>query len=176
VCLSDQVIRDVLRVLASEGPTGLRVNDLVREDILFLGWSGGSAHLASVGRALDRVGSGEVEYLVVRAPSGDPVAKGGIDYAVKAGIGTLSQLATAEGLQGHGIGTHLIAAAEERMRVRGVRTAELGVEDDNPRARQLYERLGYGEVGREAASWEVEDADGNLVLYETELAVLRKDL
>jgi ribosomal protein S18 acetylase RimI-like enzyme len=50
------------------------------------------------------------------------------------------------------------------------------VEDDNPRARALYERLGYREVGREAASWNVEDADGNCVLYETELAVLRKDL
>jgi ribosomal protein S18 acetylase RimI-like enzyme len=63
------------------------------------------------------------------------------------------------------------------MRERGVRTAELAVEDDNPRARALYERLGYqAEVGRESASWYVEDADGNLVFYETELAVLRKDL
>jgi hypothetical protein len=95
---------------------------------------------------------------------------------VKAGIGTLSQLATAEDLRGRGIGAYLICVAEGRMRGRGVRAAELGVEDDNPRARALYKRLGYREVGSESASWNVEDADGNLVMYETELAVLRKDL
>jgi ribosomal protein S18 acetylase RimI-like enzyme len=124
-----------------------------------------------------RVASGEVEYLVVRAPSGYPIAKGGIDYAVSPGTGTLSQLATADELRGLGIGAHLIAAAEERMRERGVHTVELAVEDDNPRARALYERLGYREeVRRQTASWYVEDADGNLALYETELAVLHKDL
>jgi ribosomal protein S18 acetylase RimI-like enzyme len=153
------------------------VDDLVRDDLPFLGWSGGPAHLATVGRALARVESGEVEYLVVRAPSGYPIAKGAIDYAVRPGTGTLSQLATADELRGLGIGSRLIAVAERRMRERGVHTAELGVEDDNPRARALYERLGYREeVRREAASWYVEDADGNLVLYETELAVLHKDL
>jgi GNAT superfamily N-acetyltransferase len=176
IVLSPRVIRDVRRVLANEGPAGLRVDDLVREDLPFLGWSGGSAHLVSVGLALDRVESGEVEYLVVRAPSGDPIAKGGIDYALRPGTGTLTQLATAYEFQGLGIGAHLIAVAEERMRERGVHTAEMGVEDDNPRARALYERLGYREVGRESASWNVEDADGDLVPYETELAVLRKDL
>lgn len=170
------MIRDVRLVLANEGPTGLRVDDLVREDLPLLGWSGGSAHLASVGRALDRVESGEVDYLVVRAPSGYPIAKGGIDYASKPGTGTLTQLSTADELQGRGIGAHLIAVAEQRMRQRGVHTAELGVEDDNPRARALYERLGYRAVGRQAASWNVEDADGTLTLYVTELAVLRKDL
>jgi ribosomal protein S18 acetylase RimI-like enzyme len=153
------------------------VDDLGKDDLPFLGWSGGSAHLASVGRALARVESGEVEYLVVRAPRGYPIAKGGIDYAVRPGAGTLSQLATADEVRGLGIGAHLIAVAEGRMRERGVRTAELAVEDDNPRARALYERLGYREeVRRESASWYVEDADGNLVLYETELAVLRKRL
>jgi ribosomal protein S18 acetylase RimI-like enzyme len=176
LCLSDRVILDVRRVLANEGPTGLRVDELVREDLPSLGWSGDAAHLASVGRALDRVELGEVEYLVVCAPSGVPIAKGLIDYALKAGTGTLSQLTTAHELQGLGIGARLIAVAEGRMRDRGIRVAELGVEDDNPRARALYERLGYREVGRESASWNVEDADGSLSLYETELSVLRKAL
>ena len=54
--------------------------------------------------------------------------------------------------------------------------AELGVEVDNPRARALYDRLGYSEVGRESAAWNVEDANGELILYETELAVLSKRL
>jgi GNAT superfamily N-acetyltransferase len=170
------VIRDVRRVLAHEGPAGLLVDGLVREDLPLLGWSGSSVHLASIGRALDRIESGEVEYLVVRAPSGYPIAKGEIDYTIKPATGTLSQLVTADELRGLGIGAHLIAIAEARMRDRGVRTAELGVEDDNPRARALYERLGYSEVGREFAAWNVEEADGRLVLHETELAVLRKRL
>jgi ribosomal protein S18 acetylase RimI-like enzyme len=148
----------------------------VREDLPLLGWAGSSAHLASVRRALERVESGQVEYLVVRAPSGYPIAKCGIDYAIKPGTGTLSQLVTADELRGLGIGTHLIAVAEVRMRGRGVHTAELGVEDDNPRARALYERLGYSEVGRESAAWTVEDADGKLILHEVELAVLHKRL
>jgi GNAT superfamily N-acetyltransferase len=170
------VIRDVRGVLATIGPAGLLVDDLVRQDLSSLDWSGGWTHLASVSHSLDRVESGEVEYLVVRAPSGYPIAKGEIDYAIKPGTGTLSQLVTAEALRGLGIGAHLIAVAETRMHKRGVRVAELGVEDDNPRARALYERLGYSEVGRESAAWNVEDADGTVVLYETELAVLRKAL
>jgi ribosomal protein S18 acetylase RimI-like enzyme len=163
-------------VLADRGPSGLRVDDLVREDLRLLSWSGGSAHLESVRRALDRVESGEVEYLVVRAPSGEPIAKGAIDYAIRPDVGTLWQLVTADELRNRGVGSYLIAVAEERIRGRGVRLAELGVEDDNPRARTLYQRLGYREVRRAGASWNVEDADGNLVLYQTEVAVLRKDL
>jgi ribosomal protein S18 acetylase RimI-like enzyme len=170
------VLREVQQVLATEGLAGLLVDDMAGEDLSLLGWSGGSAHLASVSRALARVASGEVEYLVVRAPSGYPVAKGVIDYAVKPGTGTLSQVVTAEELRDLGIGASLIASAEERMRERGVRWAELGVEDDNPRARALYERLGYREAGRESAAWNVEDAHGKLIVHQTELTVLRKRL
>jgi ribosomal protein S18 acetylase RimI-like enzyme len=176
VPLADRLIQDVLRVLRNEGPQGLRVDDLTMEDLPLLGWSGSSTHIASVGRALDRVESREVEYLAVRAPGGEPIAKCGIDYAVRPGSGTMYQIATASEVQGLGIGTHLIVLAEGRMRTRGVHAAELAVEDDNLRARALYERLGYREVGRESASWDREDADGNLALYETELAVLRKEL
>jgi ribosomal protein S18 acetylase RimI-like enzyme len=174
--LSDRVICDVRRVLATGGRAGLLVDDLVIADLPFLGWSGGSAHLASVSRALEHVESGGVDYLAVRAPSGYPIAKGMIDYAIEPGSGTLSHLVTAEELRGLGIGAHLIAVAEMRMRERGVRTVKLGVEHDNLRARALYERLGYSEVGREPAAWNVDDPDGKLILYETELAVLRKTL
>jgi len=36
-----------------------------------------------------------------------------------------------------------VLAAEDRIRARGLAHAELGVEVENPRARTLYERLGY---------------------------------
>jgi hypothetical protein len=44
------------------------------------------------------------------------------------------------------------------------------------RARRLYERLGYQAAGRQHASWEYEDDDGVLRLYETTLTILRKRL
>ena len=46
----------------------------------------------------------------------------------------------------------------------------------HPRARRLYERLGYRAAGRQHASWEYEDDDGLLRLYETTLTILRKRL
>jgi ribosomal protein S18 acetylase RimI-like enzyme len=154
----------------------LRVDDLTDANLPTLGWSGSRLHLVSVRRALERVRSGEVEYLVVRAPNGDPIAKVGIDYAAHPDAGTLWQMATIEELRGLGIGTHLIAAAESRIRKRGVSVAQLDVELDNPGARALYERLGYREAGRRSASWDVQEADGSISRYETEVAMLRKDL
>lgn len=46
-------------------------------------------------------------------------------------------------LRGRGIGTALITAAEDHAHSRGHTMIGLGVGDDNPRARALYERLGY---------------------------------
>jgi hypothetical protein len=43
-------------------------------------------------------------------------------------------------------------------------------------ARRLYEWLGYQAAGRQHASWEYEDDDGVLRLYETTLTILRKRL
>jgi ribosomal protein S18 acetylase RimI-like enzyme len=46
-------------------------------------------------------------------------------------------------LQSRGIGTALMGAAEELVCRHGFDGIVLGVEDFNPRARRLYERLGY---------------------------------
>lgn len=162
-------------VLAS-GPSALAIDDLAESDLDLLGWSGSATHLRSVADYLARVPSGEVEYLVVRGSDGTPVAKGGIDYVEAPDIGTILQLATHSELQGLGLGSALITAAEERIRRRGIRIARLGVEDDNPKARALYERLGYRPVGKRASSWEAERPDGSLYLYTTTITELDKDL
>src|SRR3954468_10359502 len=99
------------RLIADAGAQAFVVDDLTRDDLPRLAWSGSPLHLASVARALDRVALGEVEYLAVRAPDGTAVAKGGIDYARHAGAGTLWQLATMEELRSLGLGTRLIAEA-----------------------------------------------------------------
>ena len=88
----DVALVNVVATITDE--TGHYVSDLTQDDLVALGWSGSPGHVASVARALERVESGEVEYLVARAPNGQPVAKAGIDYAAKPGTGTLWQLAT----------------------------------------------------------------------------------
>ena len=41
----------------------LTIRDLTHEDLPSCAWSGSATHLASVARALDRAGRGEVDYL-----------------------------------------------------------------------------------------------------------------
>ena len=50
-------------------------------------------------------------------------------------------------LQNLGIGTRMLAAAEDVARERRLRFCELSVDRDNERAARLYERLGYELVG-----------------------------
>jgi ribosomal protein S18 acetylase RimI-like enzyme len=158
------------------GVQQLAVGDLCADEVAGLTWSGNPAHLRSVAAALERAAQGLEDYLVVRAPGGEPVAKMRIDYTSEADAGVFSQLATMGPLQGPGIATMLIGAGEQRVRARGLSFAALGVEDNNPRARQLYERLGYQAARRQHASWETEDDTGVLRVYETTLTILRKRL
>ena len=163
-------------VLETDGPGSLLIDDLRPEDLPNLAWSGNPTHLRSVAGYLDRIPAGEVEYLAVRGVEGTPVAKVGIEYTEAPGLGTVMQLATHPDLQGLGLARALLAAAEERIRRRGLGVVRLGVGDDNPRARALYERLGYHPVGRREVSWEAEHADGSLFMYTTTITELDKPL
>lgn len=154
----------------------LSVRDLVHADLASCGWAGSGHHLAGVAEQLVRARIGEVDYLAVCAATNIPVAKCGVDYQVKEGVGTLWQLAVHPALQSCGIGTFLVEAAELRIRRRGLRQAELGVEEDNPRARALYERLGYVAYDRQPDAWDEQASDGSLRRYETMCTLMRKEL
>ena len=54
----------------------------------------------------------------------------------------IASIAVAEEARGHGLGTRMLAFAEEHYRLRA-RHLFLCVSSFNPRARRLYERLGY---------------------------------
>ncbi|GHG45852.1 MULTISPECIES: hypothetical protein [Amycolatopsis] len=54
--------------------------------------------------------------------------------------------------------------------------AELGVEVGNPRARALYERLGYAAYGSEPDGWDELAPDGSIRRYETTCVLMRKPL
>jgi hypothetical protein len=102
-----------LRTMILAGGTGqLAVGDLRAGDLADLAWSGNPAHLGSVAAALQRAAQGLEDYLAVRAPGGQPVAKMRVDYTSEANIGVFSQLATVGPLQGLGIATLLIGAGE----------------------------------------------------------------
>ncbi|MFR9799598.1 GNAT family N-acetyltransferase [Streptomyces sp. MS06] len=100
----------------------------------------------------------------------------GVVEPLKSGAGTLWQLGVHPALQSCGVGTLLISSAEARITARGLAVAELGVEESNPRARALYERLGYRPYGRELDSWDVESEEGTVKRYETMCTLMRKDL
>jgi len=67
--------------------------------------------------------------------------------------------------RGRGIGTALIRHAEQLVRQRGFEQAVIEVDIDNPRARALYERLGYAEsgLGEFTTSGTYVDDDGHIV-------------
>jgi len=103
------------------------------------------------------------------------VALGGVDYTL---TGRRDAVAARRhgALQSCGIGTLLIEAAEQRIRARGLHRAELGVEECNPRARALYERLGYAAYGRKPEAWDEQAEDGSVRRYETMCTLMRKEL
>ncbi|RKE17264.1 N-acetyltransferase [Streptomyces sp. TLI_171] len=154
----------------------LVVRDLVEADLPACDWAGSPKHVRELVQQIRRAGAGEVDYLAVCTPVGLPVAVGGVDYTVAPGAGTLWQLGVHPALQSCGIGTLLIRSAERRIAGRGLDRAELAVEESNPRARALYERLGYRPFGRRPESWDVEAADGSLHRYETMCTLMHRHL
>jgi GNAT superfamily N-acetyltransferase len=90
-------------------------------------------------------GSGALTILIAVDAADVPVGKLHLDFESQA-VGRTALLiaaAVAPELRGRGIGTALMAEAEEFVCSRGFEAIVLGVEDSNPRARRLYERLGY---------------------------------
>ncbi|MFI5659951.1 GNAT family N-acetyltransferase [Streptomyces sp. NPDC051684] len=154
----------------------LVVRDLKPADLTSCSWAGSDQHLQGVARQLERAQAGDVDYLAVCTRANIPIAKGGVDYRATEGAGTLWQLAVHPALQSCGIGTVLVAAAEQRIMDRGLRWAELGVEERNPRARALYERLGYIAYDSRPDSWDEQAPDGTLRRYETVCTLMRKHL
>jgi ribosomal protein S18 acetylase RimI-like enzyme len=169
-------VAEAKAVIERGGLDSLVVDELTFDDLDQIGWSGEPRHRQVVSDALSRVASGDVEYLAVRVPSGGPVAKVGIDFARYPGSGYLWQFATHPELQGLGIGSFLMAAAEARIVTRGLHLARINVELDNPRAHQLYERLGFVSMGRDTETWERVDASGTVTMHRADVTLMGKTL
>jgi ribosomal protein S18 acetylase RimI-like enzyme len=133
----------------------LTIEVVIREcradDLQLLEWFGlfsAPPHRQAIAEVYRRHMVGETVFLVAEA-NRLPVGQVWIDLTTKRrnSIGVISALRVIPVLQGLGIGTRLIRAAEHLMEARGLTASEIGVEKDNPRAQRLYERLGYRIVG-----------------------------
>ncbi|MCM1499757.1 MAG: GNAT family N-acetyltransferase [Clostridium sp.] len=74
-----------------------------------------------------------------------------------------------EPLRNYGIGSQLILACEDVCREKGILCLGLDVNpEDNPKAKQLYERMGYHAVGEKHLDgiYEYMDGQGNMGIYE----------
>jgi len=154
----------------------LVIRDLTASDLSSCGWSGSATHLAAVAAAVDRAARGEVAYLAASGPAGLPLAMVGVDFTKRSGAGLLWMLAVHPVVQSCGVGSVLIAAAEERILGRRLARAEISVEDINPRARALYERLGYMAYGVEDEDWDEETPDGTVRRYHARCITMAKKL
>lgn len=81
-------------------------------------------------------------------------------YADGYSRGYLYSLRVKSDWQAQGIGTRLVKAAETTLRARGFTTAVIAAGKDNPRARQLYERLGYRAFAEDPGVWYFQDVNG----------------
>lgn len=107
-------------------------------------------------RTFARQSAGECVYLVAW-DGADPVGSGELEWAP---IPELKNLQVAPSHRDHGVGTAIVTAAEVEAAPFG--RIWIGVSEDNPDARRLYERLGFRPAGRtETYSYTYVAADGS---------------
>jgi ribosomal protein S18 acetylase RimI-like enzyme len=81
-----------------------------------------------------------------------------------------------EFFRGMGIGTRLIQEAESIVHSQGASWARIAVAKDNPKARQLYERLGYRIYAEDPGNWSYLDHQGMVQHQHEPCWLLEKNL
>jgi ribosomal protein S18 acetylase RimI-like enzyme len=75
-----------------------------------------------------------------------------------------------------GLGTRLISELENRIKARGLNVATVGVEVENTRAKNLYEKLGYVAYSKDQESWHEINSKGKKFLYVADIILMNKSL
>jgi ribosomal protein S18 acetylase RimI-like enzyme len=159
-------------------PLEVTIRECARDDLPGLEWWGMfSHHREIIEDAFARQERGENLMLIAFA-NGSPVGQAWIELAVRAdeGAGLLWAVRVHPVLQGLGLGARLLEAAERALRERGFAWAEIGVEKDNPRARALYERVGYRLHRELREEYGYTPPGGQPVRHVIDQWMLRKDL
>ncbi len=174
--LGEEVVEDTGQSLTISLPIIIR--PCQRQDLHDLEWFGAlSRYRNLIANTFERHEKGQVIMLVAEA-NHFPIGQVWVNLEKKRAdsIGILYALRVLAPLQNAGIGTRLIGAAESLLLERGYRTAEIGVEKDNPPAKRLYERLGYQVIRENLEEWEVLTPDGQLLKESADEWILQKNL
>ncbi len=148
------------------------------DDLPELEWFGMfTPHRALIREAFERQQQGEVVMLTAEV-NGFPAGQAWVDLTRKAAVsvGYVWAVRVLPVFRGKGIGTRLLAAVEQVLRERGYAWAEIGVEKDNPGARRLYERVGYGVSYELCEEYEYTTPEGEQVRVPVDQWMMRKEL
>jgi ribosomal protein S18 acetylase RimI-like enzyme len=161
----------------------IRVRPVVEGDLPALEWDGDYRHYRTVFRAnFEDMQRGQRLMLV--AVQGDVIVgqifvqlnSADHQYADGRQRAYLYALRVRPAWRGQGIGQHLVAAAEARLRERGVATAVIAVAKTNEGAHRLYRRLGYQVFADDPGVWMFTDADGRQQRIEEPAWLMEKSL
>lgn len=156
----------------------VRIRVCLEEDLEALEWFGlFTEHREIIHNTYRAQERGEMLMLVAET-NGFPSGQAWLNLAEKRAQdrGCLWALRVLPALQKLGIGTRLLAAAEDALRNRGFTSIELGVEKDNPGARRLYERLGYQEEYERSSEYSYTTPTGELRSIPITECILSKPL
>jgi ribosomal protein S18 acetylase RimI-like enzyme len=177
---------DYLRVFREKKPMvepfevalQVAIRPCVREDLPKLEWFGLFARYRQLfADTFVRSEKGEIVMLVA-VLNQFPVAQVWIDLVKQReqSTGILYSLEVLPPLQNLGIGTRLIAAVEDLLRKRNYKVVELGVDNDNPGAKRLYQRLGYQVIRYNQEPYEIVTPDGQKVQERAHEWIMQKAL
>jgi ribosomal protein S18 acetylase RimI-like enzyme len=142
------------------------------EDLRALEWGGEfREHRAIIEEAFAQAAGGE-QVMWVAEVAGAPVGQ----LWVELGRARLWAARVQSALQGRGIGTALVRAAEQDLLGRGHARASVAVEPSNARARRFWLSQGYRLLGRVTERWSYRTPAGSAVVAAAELDVLDKEL
>jgi len=145
-------------------------------DVEAMGWAGSDAQRDEWRHHLERAQTDQADFLVIEL--GDRiVGKAVLDWAHREdGTPWLWLGSVDPSFRSRGLGALGLAEAERRARARGHSRIEMCVDDDNPRARELYLRNGYEVVGPYVDEHDEARPDGTTAHVANPGALLRKPL
>jgi ribosomal protein S18 acetylase RimI-like enzyme len=159
-------------------PLAVTIRRCEAGDLPKLEWFGRYAEFRGVFREVfERQERDEVVMLVAEA-NHYPIGQVWIDLTTKQdlSIALIFAVRVLPCFQNLGIGTRLMAAAENVIRERDLMTAELGVDHENLHAKRRYERLGFAAIDSVVDGWRYTRPDGVEVSVVAHEWVMRKPL